>query len=192
MRMRGGCARRPCGLRPESARCRAFSGIVVCVRLRRPCPAAVGAGIFPNPRAENRNDSTVWQLSPSLARSIVRILVLAAVVSGCREDRAIAPSTPNSSPTEPLHSVSDSRRPPTYLPYGVPVPDTEVLVAEPEPYDRNRHGPTLKDTRPGDNLAARPGVELPRVKLGPGFRGMTGPSFASAEVSPSTSGHNDS
>ena len=61
-----------------------------------------------------------------------------------------------------------------FLPYGQTIPDTGPLDGIPEPYDPRRHGKPLKDTRPQDNDALRPGFHLP-AKQAPRFSGDAPP-----------------
>jgi hypothetical protein len=123
------------------------------------------------------------------ARSGV-LFVLVSMLVACRDEHVVSPAVNQSAAAAP-RSVGVTQRTPKYLKYGVAVPDTGSITAEPEPYDPRRHGPTLKDTRPKDNVANEPGKELPRRKLGPGFAAAGAVAQTMGAPAPSTA-FNDS
>lgn len=62
-----------------------------------------------------------------------------------------------------------------YLPYRVPIPPGQAIDRGPEPYNAQKHGPPLRNTQPGLNIAAQRGANLPRVDSnGKGPRGRPG------------------
>lgn len=87
------------------------------------------------------------------------IVLLPLAVVGCADvgDRAAGPT----------ESPAPASAPERYLPYGVPVPEGQVVDALPEPYDPARHGPAIRNTAPGQNLAKMPGAAIPRRKHTP-------------------------
>ena len=54
----------------------------------------------------------------------------------------------------------DDVKPDAVLPYGVPIPENEILKLQPEPYDPVKHGPAMANTMSNLNLADSP--DIPR------------------------------
>lgn len=74
-----------------------------------------------------------------------------------------------------------------YLPYGVGIPEGQPIQQGPEPYDSTRHGPPLRNTQPGRNVAGQRGANLPRVDFrGKGPHGRPDDPGRSGEAGPGT------
>ena len=93
---------------------------------------------------------------PMKATQLSRLASIAFLAVAACSETVVTPAAERSNREANANAVEK------YLPYGVSVPEGDVLTLEPEPYDFRKHGPPAENSIPNANLAVMPGYNLPK------------------------------